>query len=58
VRQLPILHDITAGKAEELGIGEYAEIIKSGTTAPGMLMEESSAEVLDVGLNDFVFLYH
>jgi len=58
VRQLPILHDITAGKAEELGIGEYAEIIKSGTTAPGMLMEEASAEVLDVGLNDFVFLYH
>jgi hypothetical protein len=99
VRELPILNDITAAKAEELGIGEYAEIIKSGTTAPGMLMEEASeeflaayqeadlviskgqgnleglldieediyfllkakceiiAEILGVGLNDFVFLH-
>jgi hypothetical protein len=47
VRQLPILNDITAEKAEELGIEEYAEIIKSGTTAPGMLMKEASSEFLE-----------
>lgn len=46
VREIPILNDITAEKAKELGINEYAEIIKSGTTAPGMLMEEASAEFL------------
>jgi len=46
VREIPILNDITAEKAAELGIGEYAEIIKSGTTAPGMLMDEASQEFL------------
>lgn len=46
VREIPILNDITAEKAAELGIEKYAEIIKSGTTAPGMLMEEASQEFL------------
>jgi len=46
VREIPILNDITAEKAAELGIGEYAEIIKSGTTAPGMLMDEAAQEFL------------
>ncbi|CCU78583.1 Uncharacterized protein MJ0202 [Halanaerobium saccharolyticum subsp. saccharolyticum DSM 6643] len=51
VREIPILNDITAEKAAELGIGEYAEIIKSGTTAPGMLMEEASQEFLEAYKN-------
>lgn len=46
VREIPILNDITAEKAAELGIEKYAEIIKSGTTAPGMLMEEASQQFL------------
>lgn len=46
VREIPILNDITMEKALELGIGEYAQIIKSGATAPGMLMEEASQEFL------------
>ena len=51
VREIPILNDITAEKAAELKIGEYAEIIKSGTTAPGMLMEEASQEFLEAYKN-------
>jgi uncharacterized protein with ATP-grasp and redox domains len=51
VREIPILNDITAEKAAELKIGEYAEIIKSGTTAPGMLMDEASQEFLEAYKN-------
>ena len=46
VRETAILNDITAEGAEELGIDQYAEIIKSGSQAPGMLMESASAEFL------------
>lgn len=47
VRQIPILNDITAERAKELGINQYAEIIKSGTTAPGMIMEEAGEQFLE-----------
>ncbi len=47
VRELPILNDITAAGAKELGIDDYAEIIKSGSQAPGMLMNSASQEFLD-----------
>ncbi|MFN2340783.1 MAG: DUF89 domain-containing protein [Halanaerobium sp.] len=46
VRETAILNDITAEGAAELGIDQYAEIIKSGSQAPGMLMESARAEFL------------
>jgi len=47
VRDLPILNDITFEGAVELGIDEYAEIIKSGSKASGMLMSSASQAFLD-----------
>jgi len=47
VREIPILNDITKKKALEIGIGEDAEIIKSGTTAPGMIMEDAGREFMN-----------
>lgn len=46
VREIAILNDITAEKAEILGIDDYAKIIKSGSTAPGMIMQEASEKFL------------
>jgi len=46
VRETAILNDITYQGAEELGIGQYAEIIKSGSKAPGMIMDSASSEFL------------
>lgn len=46
VRETAILNDITAEGAKELGIDQYAEIIKSGSQAPGMLMDSASREFL------------
>ncbi|MFP4199423.1 MAG: damage-control phosphatase ARMT1 family protein [Halanaerobium sp.] len=46
VRETAVLNDITAEGAKELGIDQYAEIIKSGSRAPGMLMESAGAEFL------------
>lgn len=47
VRETAILNDITAEGAKELGIDQYAEIIKSGSQAPGMLMDSASREFLE-----------
>jgi len=99
VREVPILNDITEEDALKMGIDQYADIIKSGSRAPGMLMERASkkfikayqeaeivlskgqgnleslyreeeniyyllkakcqliADILDVELGDFVFIY-
>jgi uncharacterized protein with ATP-grasp and redox domains len=46
VRETAILNDITAEGAKELGLDQYAEIIKSGSQAPGMLMESASDQFL------------
>ncbi|MFW6267405.1 MAG: damage-control phosphatase ARMT1 family protein [Halanaerobium sp.] len=46
VRETAVLNDITAEGAKELGLDQYAEIIKSGSQAPGMLMESAGAEFL------------
>ena len=46
VRETAILNDITAEGAKELGIDDYAEIIKSGSRAPAMLMESASNQFL------------
>lgn len=47
VRETAILNDITADGAEELGIDQYAEIIKSGSKAPGMIINSASKEFLE-----------
>lgn len=47
VRERAILNDITYQGAKELGIDETAEIIKSGSTAPGMIMDSASDEFLE-----------
>ena len=39
VREIPIINDVTYQDAIDSGIGEVAEIISSGTTAPGTIME-------------------
>ena len=49
VREIPVLNDISEKEAIMLGIDEYANIIKSGSTAPGMVMEEAS----DVFINAY-----
>jgi uncharacterized protein with ATP-grasp and redox domains len=46
VRETAVLNDITAEGAKELGLDQYAEIIKSGSQAPGMLMESASDQFL------------
>lgn len=46
VRETAILNDITYQGAKELGIDQYAEIIKSGSQAPGMLMDSASDKFL------------
>ena len=49
VREIPVLNDISKKEAFMLGLNEYANIIKSGSTAPGMVMEEAS----DVFINAY-----
>ena len=44
VRELPILNDISKKEVKNLGLDKYARIISSGSTAPGMVMEEASSE--------------
>ena len=39
VREIPIINDVTRQEAIDSGIDEVAEIISSGTTAPGVIME-------------------
>ncbi|MGM0499503.1 MAG: damage-control phosphatase ARMT1 family protein [Bacillota bacterium] len=46
VRETAVLNDITYQGAVELGIDQYAEIIKSGSRAPGMIMDAASQEFL------------
>lgn len=46
VRETAILNDITYQGAKELGIDQYAEIIKSGSKAPGMIMDSAGEEFL------------
>jgi len=46
VRETAVLNDITYQGVVELGIDQYAEIIKSGSRAPGMIMDAASQEFL------------
>ncbi|MGM0437632.1 MAG: damage-control phosphatase ARMT1 family protein [Bacillota bacterium] len=44
VREIPILNDISKKEVKDLGLDKYAQVISSGSTAPGMVMEEASPE--------------
>lgn len=46
VREKAVLNDITYQGALDLGIDQYAKIIKSGSRAPGMVMDSASEEFL------------
>lgn len=49
VREVPVLNDISEKEAIMLGLDKYAKVIKSGSKAPGMVMEEAS----DVFMNAY-----
>ena len=44
VREEPILNDITKKEAQQIGIDEVAEIVSSGTTAPGNVLSTCTPE--------------
>jgi uncharacterized protein with ATP-grasp and redox domains len=48
VRDIPVLNDATHEDAVASGIAEVAEIISSGTTAPGTILRTCSNEFLEV----------
>ncbi len=48
VREEPVLNDITKKEAKLIGLDKYAEVITSGCTAPGMLIEQANDKFLDV----------
>ena len=48
VRACPAINDATAEIAERSGIAEYAEIISSGSTAPGTILDEATPEFREI----------
>ncbi len=48
VRDKAVINDVTVKEAMEAGIDEYAEIISSGTKAPGTLLTHCSDEFLEI----------
>lgn len=48
VRGIPVLNDVTMDDAIASGLAEVSEIISSGTTAPGTLLDECSDEFLEL----------
>ena len=46
VRGKPIINDVTEYDAEEVGLGEYAEVIGNGTNVPATYLKEVSPRVL------------
>ncbi len=48
VRAEPILNDITLKEAREIGIDEVATLIDSGCKAPGLLLEETTEEFMNI----------
>ena len=48
VRDCPSINDATVEIAERSGIGKYARIISSGSTAPGTILSEATAEFRDI----------
>lgn len=48
VREAPILNDVTKEEAIESGIHKVAEVISSGSRAPGTILEECNAHFLEI----------
>ena len=48
VREAPILNDATKKEAIESGIHKVAEVISSGSSAPGTILEECNAHFLEI----------
>lgn len=48
VREVPVINDVTMDDALFSGIGEEAEIISSGSTAPGTLLDRCNERFLDL----------
>ena len=51
VRDIPVLNDATYDDAVASGIGESAEIISSGTTAPGTILRTCNDNFLEIFRN-------
>jgi len=47
VREIPVINDVTEEDALDSGIGEVAEIISSGSTAPGAILRLCSRDFLE-----------
>ncbi len=48
VRDTPIINDITLNEAEQIGLDKIAELISSGSKAPGTILDKCSDEFLEV----------
>jgi len=51
VRDIPVLNDATYDDAVASGIGESAEIVSSGTTAPGTILRTCNDNFLEIFRN-------
>ncbi len=56
VRDIPVLNDVTHEDAIASGIAEVAEIISSGTTAPGTILSSCNGEFLELFNNADVII--
>lgn len=48
VRETPIINDITSKEAEQIGIDKVANVISSGSEAPGTILEKCTDEFRDI----------
>ena len=48
VREEPVLNDITLKESKLIGLDKYANVLSSGCTAPGMLINQATPEFLDI----------
>ncbi len=56
VRSTAILNDLTLEEAKEFGLDKKTILIESGSTGPGMLMEEANKEFLNIYKNADIIL--
>jgi hypothetical protein len=47
VREEPVLNDITLKESKLIGLDKYANVLSSGCTAPGMLINQATPEFLE-----------
>jgi hypothetical protein len=48
VREEPVLNDITLKESKLIGLDKYANVLSSGCTAPGMLINQATPEFLEI----------